>query len=100
MNASFEVMDIRAMLVFPDQTFDMVNTRYLFAVLRGDEWTTFIKECMRILRIELHTDDFCAVWHYVSIYVASYSSLNVGLSRDIVLTSRYTTATIGDKCSS
>ena len=49
-NASFEVMDIRAPLDFPDETFDMVNARYLFAVLRGDEWTTFLKECMRILR--------------------------------------------------
>ena len=49
-NASFEVMDIRNPLEFPDETFDMVNVRYLFAVLRRDEWVPFLQECRRILR--------------------------------------------------
>ena len=49
-NASFEVMDIRQPPDFPDATFDMVNARYLFAVLRGEQWPAFLQECMRILR--------------------------------------------------
>jgi SAM-dependent methyltransferase len=49
-NASFEVMDIRSPLDFPDGAFDMVNARFLFGVLRRDEWVPFIRECMRILR--------------------------------------------------
>lgn len=49
-NASFEVMDIRQPLEFPDNTFDMVNARYLFGVLHRGEWAPFLQECMRILR--------------------------------------------------
>lgn len=49
-NASFEMMDIRSPLAFPDEAFDMVNARYLFGVLKRDEWVPFLRECMRILK--------------------------------------------------
>lgn len=49
-NASFGVMDIREPLDFPDASFDLVNTRFLFAVLKRDAWFPFLKECMRVLR--------------------------------------------------
>ena len=49
-NASFEVMDIREPLDFPDATFDMVNARFLCAVLKREQWPIFLKECLRILR--------------------------------------------------
>ena len=49
-NASFEVMDIREPLNFPDATFDMVNARFLCAVLKREQWPIFLKECLRILR--------------------------------------------------
>jgi ubiquinone/menaquinone biosynthesis C-methylase UbiE len=49
-NASFEVMDITKPLNFSDGAFDMVNARFLFAVLRRDTWPAFIAECTRILR--------------------------------------------------
>ena len=49
-NASFGVMDIKQPLDFSDNTFDLVNTRFLFSVLQRDEWAAFIEECTRILR--------------------------------------------------
>jgi SAM-dependent methyltransferase len=49
-NASFGVMDIKQPLDFSDNTFDLVNTRFLFSVLQRDEWAAFIDECTRILR--------------------------------------------------
>jgi len=49
-NVSFSVMDITPPLDFPTESFDMINARYLFGVLRREEWPPFIQECMRILR--------------------------------------------------
>jgi ubiquinone/menaquinone biosynthesis C-methylase UbiE len=49
-NASFGVMDITQPLDFPDGAFDMVNARFLFAVLHRDAWEPFVQECTRILR--------------------------------------------------
>jgi ubiquinone/menaquinone biosynthesis C-methylase UbiE len=49
-NASFGVMDITEQLDFPDASFDLVNARLLFAVLKRDVWFPFLKECMRVLR--------------------------------------------------
>lgn len=49
-NASFGVMDITQPLDFPDGAFDLVNARFLFAVLRRGSWGSFISECTRLLR--------------------------------------------------
>ena len=49
-NASFEVMDIRQTLAFPDAPFDMVNARFLLAVLKREQWVPFLYECLRVLR--------------------------------------------------
>lgn len=49
-NASFEVMNITQPLGFSDASFDLVNTRLLFGVLRQEAWQPFIAECMRILK--------------------------------------------------
>ena len=49
-NTSFGLMDITKPLDFGDDSFDLVNTRFLFAALRRDAWPSFIAECMRILR--------------------------------------------------
>jgi len=49
-NASFGVMDITQSLDFPAGAFDMVNARFLFAVLHRDAWEPFIQECTRLLR--------------------------------------------------
>jgi SAM-dependent methyltransferase len=49
-NASFEVMDITKPLEFADGAFDLINARYLFAVLKRDSWTSFLKEALRLLR--------------------------------------------------
>lgn len=49
-NASFGVMDITQPLDFPDGAFDLVNARFLFAVLHRDAWEPFVQECTRILR--------------------------------------------------
>jgi SAM-dependent methyltransferase len=49
-NASFGVMNLNEQLEFPDASFDLVNARLLFAVLKRDRWPAFLRECTRILR--------------------------------------------------
>ena len=49
-NTSFGLMDITKPLDFADNSFDLVNARFLFAVLRREAWPSFIAECTRILR--------------------------------------------------
>ncbi len=49
-NASFGVMDITQPLDFSDASFDLVNARFLFSVLHREAWSSFIRECTRILR--------------------------------------------------
>lgn len=49
-NASFGIMDITRPLDFSDGSFDLVNARFLVAVLYRDAWMPFLKECTRILR--------------------------------------------------
>ncbi len=49
-NASFGVMDITRPLDFSDNSFDLVNARFLTASLSRDAWLPLLKECRRILR--------------------------------------------------
>jgi ubiquinone/menaquinone biosynthesis C-methylase UbiE len=49
-NASFGAMDITQPLDFSDASFDLVNARFLFGVLRREAWEPFIAECTRLLR--------------------------------------------------
>jgi ubiquinone/menaquinone biosynthesis C-methylase UbiE len=49
-NISFGVMDINHALDFPDASFDLVNARFLFSVVKRDAWPSFIAECTRLLR--------------------------------------------------
>ncbi|HEY5005439.1 MAG TPA: methyltransferase domain-containing protein [Ktedonobacteraceae bacterium] len=49
-NVSFSLMDITKPLDFADASFDLVNARFLVAVLYRDAWLPFLKECTRILR--------------------------------------------------
>lgn len=49
-NASFQVMDIRKPLDFADQSFDLVNARFLVAAIPRREWPAFLLECRRVLR--------------------------------------------------
>ncbi len=48
-NAHFSVMDILQPLNFPDNSFDLVNTR-LIGFLPPASWSPFIQECVRIAR--------------------------------------------------
>lgn len=49
-NVSFGVMDITRPLDLPDNAYDLVNARFLMAVLKRDAWVPFLKECTRVLR--------------------------------------------------
>jgi ubiquinone/menaquinone biosynthesis C-methylase UbiE len=49
-NVDFAVMDISKPLDLPDQSFDLINARYLVGVLPRDRWTAFVQECWRLLR--------------------------------------------------
>jgi SAM-dependent methyltransferase len=43
-------MDITQSLDFSDGAFDMINARFLFAVLHRNAWAPFIQKCTRLLR--------------------------------------------------
>ncbi len=49
-NARFQVMNILKPLDFPDNSFDLVNARLLFAFMPQHAWIPLVKECQRILR--------------------------------------------------
>ena len=49
-NTTFRLMDVRRPLDFPDDSFDFVNARLLFAFMPKSAWPTLLQECMRLLR--------------------------------------------------
>ncbi len=49
-NASFGVMDITRPFEFPHASCDLVNARFLAAVLKREAWEPFLTECTRVLR--------------------------------------------------
>lgn len=49
-NASFQVMNALESLEFDDNSFDVVNARYLQAFMMKTSWAPLMKEIMRILR--------------------------------------------------
>jgi ubiquinone/menaquinone biosynthesis C-methylase UbiE len=49
-NALFLVMDARNSLLFPDDSFDLVNCRLLSSVFQPDHWPALMAECFRLVR--------------------------------------------------
>jgi ubiquinone/menaquinone biosynthesis C-methylase UbiE len=49
-NVRFQVGNILDPLDFPDNSFDLVNARFLVAVLKTDRWAGFVRECLRLTR--------------------------------------------------
>jgi ubiquinone/menaquinone biosynthesis C-methylase UbiE len=49
-NASFGVMNILEPLDFSDNSFDLVNARFIAAVLHRDRWLDVVRECYRITK--------------------------------------------------
>ncbi|MBV9020386.1 MAG: methyltransferase domain-containing protein [Ktedonobacteraceae bacterium] len=49
-NARFFVMNALQPLDFPDNSFDLVNARLMFAFMPRDAWPRVLQECMRITR--------------------------------------------------
>ena len=49
-NASFGVMDITKPLDLADESFDLLNVRFVGGVLLRENWAPFIAECTRVLR--------------------------------------------------
>jgi SAM-dependent methyltransferase len=49
-NAHFEIGDLRQPLRFDDNSFDLVNGRFLACVLDRASWPPLLKECVRILK--------------------------------------------------
>lgn len=49
-NASFRVMDALKPFEFPDNSFDLVNARFIMGFMPTTAWPGFLQECMRILR--------------------------------------------------
>lgn len=49
-NASFRVVNALEPLDFPDNSFDLVNARFLVGFMPQAGWSTFLQECKRITR--------------------------------------------------
>jgi ubiquinone/menaquinone biosynthesis C-methylase UbiE len=49
-NASFQVMDVRTPLAFPNGAFELVNARFMAAFLPRNEWPQVIKDFARLTR--------------------------------------------------
>ncbi len=49
-HASFRVMDALKPLDFPDESFDLVNARSIFAFVPAQAWPGLLKELLRITR--------------------------------------------------
>ncbi len=49
-NATFLNGDVREALPFPDNSFDLVNGRFLFAFMSPIAWSELFQECRRVLR--------------------------------------------------
>lgn len=49
-NASFGVMNIAQPLDFPDNSFDLVNARFLVGTLLSKSWPSILQECLRVIR--------------------------------------------------
>jgi SAM-dependent methyltransferase len=49
-NVTFETMDIKEPLDFPNNSFDLVNGRLLFGFMDREAWPLLLAECLRVLR--------------------------------------------------
>jgi len=49
-NATFQVMDIAKPLLFPDASFDLINTRVIMGFMKREAWLPLLSECLRVLR--------------------------------------------------
>lgn len=49
-NVSFRIMDILKPLDFPDNSFDLVNARFLSSFLRRENWPLIFHEILRVVR--------------------------------------------------
>jgi ubiquinone/menaquinone biosynthesis C-methylase UbiE len=49
-NVSFRVMDALQPLDFPDNSFDLVNARFLSSFLRRENWPSLFREILRVVR--------------------------------------------------
>src|SRR5579884_2807647 len=49
-NVTFERMDIKEPLDFPDASFDLINGRLLFGFMDRETWPVLLAECLRVLR--------------------------------------------------
>lgn len=49
-NTAFRVMDVLKPLDFPDNSFDLVNARFLVAFMPKTAWPKLLEECVRITR--------------------------------------------------
>lgn len=47
---TFRVMDVTQRLDFPDESFDLINTRFIIAFMKRDQWPLLLGECHRLLK--------------------------------------------------
>lgn len=47
---TFRVMDVTQPLDFPDQSFDLINARFILGFMKRDQWPMLLQECYRLLK--------------------------------------------------
>lgn len=47
---TFHVMDVTQPLAFPDESFDLINARFLLGFMKREQWPLLLQECARLLR--------------------------------------------------
>ncbi len=68
-NVTFQVQDARKLVDFPDNSFDLVNGRFLFGFMSPTTWPQLLQECVRITRpggVLLMTETECPLSNSVA----------------------------------
>jgi ubiquinone/menaquinone biosynthesis C-methylase UbiE len=75
-NTSFQVMDVLKPLDFPDNSFDLVNARFLVAFMPKQVQPFMVKmkvatpeeieQSYQQMLLEMRSENFCALWYYLT----------------------------------
>jgi SAM-dependent methyltransferase len=90
-NLRFEIMDCLKPLDFPDNSFDLINARFLTDFMPSHYWRDFLRECRRIVRsggtirlteFEFGTSNNWASEHLTTISIQAMMQADFGFSPD------------------
>lgn len=84
-NTDFRLMDVTGSLDFPDNTFDLVNARFLIGFMAPDDWPKLLRECLRVTRpggvIRLTEGEWCTTTSPAAEQLASMLTRALNLAK-------------------